>query len=120
MIKNTKQAQYFDYIGNQLTKKFVSSWVLSEKLHLFDLILKSDTGHDITNINKQRLRAEVSQMDNIYLSIIEKLMRENINYYIKNITVDVDCDNAITDLNYDYYEISDDIAETNVNINFLS
>lgn len=119
MVKNSNHVQYFDYVGNQLTKKFVSSWLLSEKLHLFDLRLKSDAGYDITNKNRQELQAEVSQMDMIYLSVIEKLMRENINYYIKNISVDIDCDYSITNLNYDYYGLSEKITDTTVNINFL-
>ena len=71
---------------------------------------------------KKKYRFKDITYDNdIYFQSISALVEKDLDYYLKNLEIIVKEDgNQLVDLNYDYYNKNENIANTNIQIYFVS
>jgi len=103
---DSKMTVYSEHIIAQLYKKIFSD-------ANFDISLKC-----LFHPEKKYKFKDVIH-DNIYFQSISTLVEKDLDYYLKNLKIIVNEDDfEIIDLEYDYYNINENILNTDIKINF--
>ena len=105
-INHDTETLYFKHIGKQLFKNSFSDVK-------FDVFFKNSFQAD-----KNHQFKDVFEGNDLYMQILAELANQNLNYYLKNLEINVDERNyKVINLKYDYYNKNEIVLKTNIKFN---